>query len=147
MLRYQRGFGLMLILLILFSSLIFLQSVIKHLSLLGSEVYIWHIQQKEKLDMQDFAKQLILQFIDKNSNLGSHSGQVFDYSWQFLGEYACIVICKPRCLSTRHWLLKIKSLHFGMHFRIATPMAEMRCTDKYKFELKNNIMLYRESKE
>jgi hypothetical protein len=147
MLIRQQGIGLLLILMILFSNLIFLQSVVKHLSLLGHEVYLWQIFQKEKQDMQDLAKKLINQSPDKYPKPGNHSAQTFDYSWHFLGEYACIVICKPKCLSTGHWLLKIKSQHHGMYFRVAIPIEKMRCAEKYKFKLKTNMMLYRETKE
>jgi hypothetical protein len=139
----QDGIALFIILVFLYSTLIFFQNVMEHLLMNGYLFHQWTLYLSEKQEMQQLASQLISEFTGTRKNFTYHNAQTFDYSWQYLGEYKCIVICKPKCAGTKHWLLKIKSNTRSMHWRVALPDFNLACETENVLKLTHNVMYYR----
>lgn len=67
----------------------------------------------------------------------------FDFHWQDLGQYACIVICQPDCKGTHHGLVSLHLNDWTLLIRVARPVNGLQCTQKNFIRLTNDMMYYR----
>lgn len=67
----------------------------------------------------------------------------FDFQWQDLGQYACIVICQPDCKGTHHGLASFSMNDWTIILRVALPVEGLECTKRHSIQLPNNILYHR----
>ncbi len=142
MLERQRGFALWLVLMCLlltmWSSVYLFEFLMDGLSL----VWQWHYIQKQERHLKQIAFRLIEKSWQNSANFSMHHAQAFDYSWQFLGEYPCVLRCQSECYGTNHWLLNLRFKQISASWRIALINKKLICPESLGITLRSHILYY-----
>lgn len=132
----ERGHFLMLAMFALWLSLYFMQWIWSDLSDVLEMTTLW-------TDAHQQTQQLFAQSLRLIRDRDLVATKKFDYAWDYLGAYSCVLLCQPQCVSTDHWLLKLRLAQQRIHWRIAFPQSSMNCQQAYTIKLKNPFMSFR----
>ena len=67
----------------------------------------------------------------------------FDFEWQDLGQYDCIVICKPECFGTHHGLVRLRYKPLTLILRVAEPVQGLQCQKRHSIQLPSQLLYFR----
>jgi hypothetical protein len=136
MLGSQKGFALWLMMLCLCLSLYVSQYLFESLSELMRNVHEWKMYQLERQQLKKVMTELFM----SEPKAGIHHAQTFDYSWEYLGEYSCVLSCKPKCYGTRHWLLSAHFNRMRVIWRVALQHQGLICHEALSISILNPVL-------
>jgi hypothetical protein len=88
-------------------------------------------------------KWIFLQTTEKVLLNRARNWHQFDFQWQDLGQYPCIVICQPDCKATHHGLVTLSLNDWRIILRVVLPIDGLNCEKKNSIQIPNNILYFR----
>ena len=136
MLALQKGFALWVVMVSMLLTMLVAEYLYTSLSEMMSMVYQWKNQQHQR----ERLTQIMTELLTSKPKEGHYYAQTFDYSWQYLGEYSCVLRCLPQCYGTEHWILSVHLKPLIAIWRVAFQNKDLICDKSLAIHLLNPVL-------